>query len=32
MRIDDAELVGYIKPNISAALPFARTIIRDLGL
>jgi hypothetical protein len=26
------ELVGYIKPNISAALPFARTIIRDLGL
>lgn len=25
-------LDGYLKPNISAALPFARTIIRDLGL
>jgi hypothetical protein len=31
-RTARGELVGYLEPNISAALPFARTIIRDLGL
>jgi len=25
-------LKGYLRPNVQAALPFARTIIRDLGL
>jgi hypothetical protein len=25
-------LDGYLKPNVKAAMPFARTILRDLGL